>query len=132
MEMPIQLIIVLFVVTIVGAMIVLFSQSIIDQSHSQLNQFNKDDPTSDFLDVASINDFQIAALVEECYNNHSGKSLNSETCFIIHSGSDAHPSKSGISTYLSDPEILGEVEEVVSKTFYIYWNISEGNVEVKT
>ncbi len=132
MEMPVQVIIILFVVTLVGAMIVLFSQSLIDQSQNQLTEFTSKEKDNKFLEVNSITNSQIAVLVDECYQKSFGEKINNETCFIIHGKNDFTPSENQIKQNLKNKEALGEVTTETTKTIYINWNSLESKVEVKT
>lgn len=87
MEMPIEVIITLFLVIMVGSLIVMFSQTILGNAENQLPKIDSKTGETQILEVATITNSQIALLVDECYKTRFGKVFKDETCFIVHSSS---------------------------------------------
>lgn len=133
MEMPIQLIMTLFVVLIVGSLVILFSQNLLfnaEQGLPTLGNYDKTKQGTQILEVDSLSNAQIAFLVDECYSTRFGKVFKDETCFIVHSVAQASVDNDDINAKVSTEGILGEVDEEDVKTVFINWNFFNTQVDV--
>jgi hypothetical protein len=132
MEMPIQMIITLFIVIAAGGMVLLFAQTTINRADNALPQLDKDPKGEQVLEVASTTSTQIGFLIEECYKNSFGKIFKDQTCFIVHSASPYTVSEADIKSALSNNSILGTVDNGSgTKTVYIKWNFGKSQIDVK-
>jgi hypothetical protein len=133
MEMPIELIVTLMIVLVVGALIVTFSQTILGNAENQLPKLDASKTQeTQILEVATITNSQIAMLVDECFKNRFGKVFKQETCFIVHSDTAYKiGSVDDINALTSDKSALGRVDvgEMVN-TVLIIWDFANTNVEV--
>lgn len=129
MEMPIQVIMTLFVVLIVGSLVILFSQNLLNEADAGLPKFDKGSVEIQILEVDSVSSNQLGFLVDECYASRFGKVFKDETCFIVHSKNTYAISQSGIAGAVEAP--LGVVDNGVStKTIFVNWNFIDTKVDV--
>jgi hypothetical protein len=136
MEMPVQLIITLFIVLVVGTLVINFSQDLIGAGKNSILGFfggDKKPPTgADLIDVTSVSDREVVALIKECYNKNYGVNLHSGICFTVHSNEPYNIVPENLVALVGDVNVLGNVEKASVKTFFINWNVDKGKVEVKT
>lgn len=135
MEAPIQLIMTMFVVLLVGSLVILFSQNLLadaEQSLPKIKSEYKNEDGVKILEVDSFTNQQIAFLVDECYNTRFEKVFKDEFCFIIHSSDVGEIKKDAISNGLFKGEMLGSVEEGEHKTVLIKWNFFKTSVDVSS
>jgi hypothetical protein len=135
MEMPVQLIITLFIVLVVGTLVINFSQDLISSGKNSILSFfggEKKQGGADFIDVTSVSDREVAALIKECYNKNYGVNLHSGICFTVHSKKVYNIVPQNLAALIGDTNVLGDVESASVKTFFINWNVDKGKVEVKT
>jgi hypothetical protein len=84
MEMPIQVIIVLFLALVVGGAILAFSQSSLNNAQQTLNDQWKNDPANkdQVVEVATATDATILNLAKECVKRNAG-SVEEQLCFAL-------------------------------------------------
>ncbi len=134
MEMPIQIFITLFVLIVVGSLVIMFSQTLIDQAGYDVKNFKAEDNGSglNLLEVKSLDSSQVAALVEQCNSENYGQSLNTKTCYIVRSDTAFNIARSDVVSRLSSQDILSEDFEAQGKTIFIEWDSLQGKVVVNT
>ena len=133
MEMPIEVIITLFLVIFVGALIVTFSQTIIGNAENQLPTIDSKAGGTQILEVSTITNMQIALLVDECFKTRFGKVFKDETCFIVHSSSSYQIGVTDdINASTTDKSALWKVSNENSNvnTVLIKWIFANTGVEV--
>jgi hypothetical protein len=84
MEMPIQIIIVLFVAVVVGGAIIAFSQSTLSRAQQQLADKWRDDPAlkNSIVEVSDATDNTIITLAQACYKMRSA-TPDASVCFAL-------------------------------------------------
>jgi hypothetical protein len=102
MELPIQVIVVLFVALIVGGAIVAFSQQSLRNAQETLNERWREDPANKQLvvDVVEADEGTILSLANECVRKSQGVVAEQTTCFAVFS-----PSFTDLAS-LNDRELL--------------------------
>jgi hypothetical protein len=131
MEMPISVIITLFLAVTVGSMILLFGTDLLGKAKTPLdNQFNADD--SRIIRQSSISDRQIASLIEQCYNESFGKAIKSEVCFAVTLDNDFEIKSSSVSPLVKIDQNRFKVNDGKTSSFSIIWDFINSKVEVKT
>lgn len=95
MEIPIRIIITLFVALIVGIGVIGFSQTVIKDSRSKVASFNMNevDMTERIIEVDEITSVMLAGLAETCFNDNSNKNLEDGVCFVVFGRVDASESR---------------------------------------
>ena len=88
MELPIRIIITLFVAVVVGSTLIVFSKQMIDRAREDIEANRPGiDPTEaeeqKIIQLNRIDTFQIIDLMEECYRMHHAKSFSRELCYIV-------------------------------------------------
>jgi hypothetical protein len=87
MEMPIKVMVTLFVTIVVGFAVITFSRQIIDKSSSDIGQATigakSDEEQQKLIELAILDTQQTIDLVEECYNRNHGVSLERTLCFMV-------------------------------------------------
>jgi len=85
--MPIRIMITLFVAIVVGATIIVFSKTMIDQAKTDVEKGKpwQEPDTEDqkIISLTKVDAPQIAALIKECYDRHHGKTFEKEQCFVV-------------------------------------------------
>ncbi len=133
MEMPIQVFITMFIMVVVGSLVIMFSQGLIDRGNTNIDRINPSDkPEDTIFDVKVITVSQIANLVDSCYRKNFAKSLGDARCFIIHGETSVSIKKADVLAKLPDANMLWSVDENASKTFYVDWFSRQSKVVVKT
>lgn len=83
MELPIRVMIVLFVAIVVGGMIIVFSNQILDQTRNDLYTLGVENVGEDrIIEVATLGDKEILALAEQCVRDYSG-TFDEQICFAV-------------------------------------------------
>jgi len=87
MEMPIRIMITLFVALIVGSTIIVFSKQMIESSRQKIEntQFTDDDVTEEdkIISVSTLDSGQIVDLMEECHRRYYSETFEKELCFVV-------------------------------------------------
>lgn len=84
MEMPIRIIITLFVTVIVALTVITFTQKTISDARMKLHGYNeKEVEQNRIIETKDVTGPQLAALAETCYIENSGKNLQSDICFVV-------------------------------------------------
>ena len=131
MEMPIAIIITLFLETVIGGMTILFTQNMLLNSQEQILKITEkgEDGLGTLIDVKEITESQVASLAKSCSTISLGKALNDQVCYIIHGETPKSldpaevMAKAGVNTTVSGDS---------SKFFLIKWKSNDGLVEVTT
>ncbi len=107
MEMPIRIIITLFVALVVGTTLVVFSKEMISKSRDDIDKNRPGvDPTAEeeskIIQLNRVDESQMIDLMTECYNKHHGTTFERELCFAV-IGKDADAwAWSDIEDYFAD------------------------------
>jgi len=114
MDMPIRIIITLFVAMIVGTSIIMFAKQIIDKGREDLIQarpgVNPDDIDDEkIIHMNILDDQQLINLILECYDRHHGQSFERELCFVV-------IGKSGTWTYAGIQDYFSTSNEMNANT----------------
>ncbi len=141
MELPISIIVVLFIALIVGVLVVTFSQQTIGQAGTDLKGVtggfsnNNANTNSPLIEVSSISPSQVAGLIDSCYSTSYGQSLGDRNCYIIH-GTSSFDLGANSQTILSDLTQANASDVNIvpgsSNTVLINWVLSSSSVEVTT
>ena len=85
MEMPIRVIITLFVAVVVAIIIVQFAGESVDQSKTRLNSFlDEEDLEEDkIMEMTEVSSHQAAILADECYKKHSNVDIEDILCYVL-------------------------------------------------
>ncbi|NJL43768.1 MAG: hypothetical protein HC945_00365 [Nitrosarchaeum sp.] len=88
MELPIRIIVVLFVTLLVASSLLIFARDIIEDARGNIDQISIDkdkEPEQDkILTLATLTTDQLEALIRECYKQGRAE-LESYECFIVRS-----------------------------------------------
>ena len=123
----------MFLMVVVGSLVIMFSQGLIDRGNANIEKINPSDkPEDTIFDVKVVTASQIANLVDSCYKKHYAKTLGDARCFIIHGESSVVIKKDEVASNLLDANMLWSVDENASKTFYVNWFSRQSKVVVKT
>jgi hypothetical protein len=109
MDMPIRIIITLFVAVVVALGVITFSQKMISNSKTKMYTFDNEEIEEErMIEVNTVSNTQIATLAQSCYLENSNKELEKKICFVI----------------------LGDVEASESGVLSSIKNVDEDNFEV--
>ena len=135
MEMPIQVVITLFVAITVGALLIMFSETILSAAGIDVTDLfpAKQDEAEDVIEVNTITNSQVAALITSCYEKSYGKAPGTYVCYAIHADAVYAINSGGIMDKLP-AELKDQVDiaEGNAKTVWIRWNFNDSKVEVTT
>lgn len=93
MEMPIRIIIVLFISILVGVAIINFSQDLMGKSKTKLESFDKHEDQADrILELKNIDSYQLGELANDCFTEFEN-SLEDQICYAIIANVDASNDK---------------------------------------
>jgi hypothetical protein len=95
MELPIRIIITLFVAVVVALGVITFSQKMISNSKTKMYNFDNEEIEQDrMIEVSKVTNTQVATLAQNCYLENSNKELEKKICFVILG--DVEASESGV------------------------------------
>lgn len=89
MDMPIRIMVTLFVALVVGSTIIIFSKQMIDDARRDLNEnrpglIDKEiDDEQKIINLNTIDNSALIDLMEECYNRHHVETFEKELCFAV-------------------------------------------------
>ena len=88
MDMPIRIMITLFVALVVGSTIIVFSQQMIERSKEDINRNRPGVDQSELeeqkiIELDIIDGYQVVDLMTECYNKHHAQTFERELCFVV-------------------------------------------------
>lgn len=143
MEMPIRLIIVLFVALLVASSLLVFAKDIINSARNQISQLNmgREEQQGDdreFIQLASLDTGQLRGLIEECWRR-SQLEATSTHCFSLRI---ADPASNSVdvaalealdldgSDTTQDVNVSTSVVASGSRAAFIEYDIVSGMVEV--
>jgi hypothetical protein len=132
LEMPIQIVITLFVVLAVGTLVILFSQNVLTSTEQKLDAVGKEEISANntLVEVTGISSDKVLQLAENCLTNNQGKTLESVVCFTIDSDTDI---TGDIAVENVNPQVIVDFGgETNIKYLIVKWNALEGIVEVKS
>jgi len=131
MEMPIRIIVTLFVAVVVGVAILTFANKMISNAKTKMHSFNAEEIEKDrIIDVTQITSTQVAALAENCYAENSGNMLESDICFAMLG--DVHATASGITdalTTIDNEKVIIDLDNA-KNAIKIRYNSLEDKVEI--
>jgi hypothetical protein len=136
MEIPIRIVIVLFVALIVGLSIIQFSRETITDAKKNIMKYNRDKGVEEekVLDMGSISEQDIVNLAEECYKQESSGNVDKKLCFVLHGkvttdSANLNNSFKSMKEPLNLTYVPDEIED--KNALFIYYN-PEGKIEVRT
>ena len=136
MDLPIKVIIILFVSLVVGLTVVQFAKNTMLDSQLRMNEFGKKDiPKESVVELSSMTPQQIAYLADEC--SKRTQNLQRTLCFAVHSTNQFTfnvATKNEISSaWTSQGHVAGDliISPLLSDTtaIFIYYNLL-GKVEI--
>jgi hypothetical protein len=88
MEMPIRIMITLFVAVVVGSTIIVFTKQMIDQSREDINKarpgMNPEQiEEQKIIKLVTLDNDQLMSLITECYTRNTGKAFERDLCFSV-------------------------------------------------
>ncbi len=88
MELPIRIMITLFVALAVGSMIIVFSQQMISKSRDDIDRNRPgmniaQEDEQKIIELNTIDRIQMADLMTECYNRNHGQTFERQLCFAV-------------------------------------------------
>ena|GEM_PF-4027421 len=84
MEMPITVIITLFVAVVVGVVIINLASDMITDSKSKLDTWNDEDLDDDkIIELDAVLSTSVANLAAECYKKYYNQEFESKVCFVV-------------------------------------------------
>jgi hypothetical protein len=88
MEMPIRIIITLFVVMVVGTTIIVFSKQMIDKAKGDIQTSTPGQKQSEIEDqkiiqLTTVDTQQLTDLITECYKKHHSATFERTLCFVV-------------------------------------------------
>lgn len=107
MEMPIKIIIVLFVAIVVGIMIINFTTTIIEDSKRKLGEFYDDKEVQEdmILELVTITSKQIGIMAKDCFEKHSNVDIEGKLCYVLIGAIDANEADIKSYSRLEDEKI---------------------------
>ena len=131
MEMPIRVIITLFVAVVVAIIIVQFAGESVDDAKMRLNSFGDDEMPEDdkIMEMKEVSSHQVAILVDECYKKHSNVDIEDVLCYVLLGEMKA--SASGIKEESNYGDQLTVDISSASNAVRIKYNAALDKVEVK-
>jgi len=108
MELPIRIMIVLFVAMIVGTIIVTFSREMIEESRKNLivdGPGSQDIDDDKIIALNTVDDQQIIDLILACYDRHHGKTFEKELCFAVQAKTGAW-TWANVESYFTSNEVM--------------------------
>ncbi len=132
MEMPIQIIITLFIAIAVGSMVLMFSGSLLDLSAEEFIPTPVDEDKK-LIEVDSSSSAQLAILINNCYQKSFNEVFMNDTCYIVHSKEPFEINEANIlgqSVLESIKDNIVVIDNGQTNSARIYWNFSIGKVEV--
>lgn len=84
MELPIRIIVTLFVAVVIAIAVISFAGKMISNSKNKLYSLSDEEVSEDkIIEVDSISSSKLSALADQCYAANSAKSIESVTCYVI-------------------------------------------------
>lgn len=129
MEMPIKVMVTLFIAIIVGVAVLNFADYTFRDAKKNLNEFNKDEQSyENILEVSQITSSQVGNLARQCYEENKD-SLENKICFVLLGEVDAQKdsieSFSGLNSTILDINL-----ENAQNALKIKYNAIKGIVEI--
>jgi len=126
MELPIQIMIVLFVSILVGSSVILFSTDLINDAREAMARPTNDEKEDLIIELREINEQGLKILMEDCFEKNKQDALSKTLCYVVHSEDEIGQ---------LDPEV--EFETIIddipdnTRTLYVYYNPQGNMIEVK-
>ena len=136
MEMPISVMIVLFVALAVGMLVLQLSNQILGRGEEQIRQFEVgcEEGVDFFIETAAITNTQVVNLAKICYYDHLGKYDETTICYILHGNLEASQSEIENASELVDDQGVRITDEVdfsnAGKTLYISFDELNQKVDI--
>jgi len=87
MDMPIRIMVTLFVALVVGSTIIVFSKQMIDKSKMDIERATPETGVEDeeqkIINLNTVDSNQLIDLMEECYRKNTGQTFDRELCFAV-------------------------------------------------
>ncbi len=131
MEMPIAIIITLFLGITVGGLAIFFTQNMLLNAQDQIIKFTEkgEGALGALVEVKDITEGQVASLASSCNTLSLGKALNDQVCYIIHGET---PKSLNSAEVIAKAGVNTTVTADSSKFFLIRWKSNDNLVEVTT
>ncbi|MBW2990113.1 hypothetical protein KY348_00235 [Candidatus Woesearchaeota archaeon] len=109
MELPIRIMIILFVAIVVGVMIIAFSRNILERSKEKLDNPPgldlSDAEEQKIVELNNLDNSQLIEMVRACYEMHHAKTFNRELCFVVIASTSSW-TQGGVQGYFQQPDNL--------------------------
>ncbi|MBN2517749.1 MAG: hypothetical protein JXB14_02810 [Candidatus Altiarchaeota archaeon] len=85
MELPIQVMITMFVALTVAVVVIMFSQNLLQDAAKDIADIGDygDTPEDKIVEVGTITSTQVANLVNQCYRQYSESALGDTLCYVV-------------------------------------------------
>lgn len=136
MELPIQIMIVLFVTVLVASVVIMFSTDMIRDAKNKMKEpWIKERTEDKIIEVETITDKGIEILIEECYEKNKQEALSKTLCFVVHGQTNAvtilTPNAATIVSGVKE-DITVQTFDIGGKTLYVYYNPAGNQVEISS
>jgi len=129
MDLPIQVMIVLFVTILIASAVIIFATDIIENAKQKMEQpWERDAPKEKVIEVGEITDNTMQALIGQCWKDHSQDALQKELCYVVHGASLYDPSHWTTTLDGIKVESIGQP----SQTIFIHYNPNGHKIEVSS
>jgi hypothetical protein len=124
MELPIRVMIVLFVALVVASVIILFARNTIDDARRQMLQISKEQPEK-IVDKGTglVSVAEIVYLAQSCYENKKGQTISEELCYLVHGNIQT----AGLDAKLTEAKVPHQIDSFSDSSLFIYYNPYLGN-----
>ena len=131
MEMPIRIIVALFVAIIVALAIVKFTSDSINDSKQKLKDFGVKEEVDEekIMELDEVSSYQIGIMAKECHTKNSNVNLESELCFVLLGNVNANNNAIKEASKLEDEQISVDLSSA-KNAVRIRYNAALDRVEV--
>lgn len=119
MELPITVMVVLFVSLVVGSVIIVFSNNILERASTGMPDLDKEDVKEKIIDVDSVSVEMVESLARQCQEDYHSR-LDEVLCVIVRSNTEIDIPAAN----LEDFAIVDNYEENKGTLFIYYYGHS--------
>jgi hypothetical protein len=130
MDMPIKVMMTLFIALVVSSVIILFARNTVDDARRQMLDIGKTNPEK-IVDkgTADVSASEIVYLAQSCYEAQKSQALSKELCYIVHG--TINTDKATVSSQLTSIGILNDVDfPSGTSTLLVYYNPADNKVKI--
>jgi hypothetical protein len=131
MEVPIWAVVTLLLALVVASMIFMFSKQWLGGAGSVFDELTPEEKKGRMLIMKTITPFEIATLVELCYNESAGKKLNNDVCFSVTLDEPVTINPNEVAANLPLDANKYSIDSGTTKSFSVVWNYVKNIVEVR-